>query len=130
VTRLADAGEYERRAAVAAVVHALPKPVLVSDDILAQPWHATGGTYPAYVIDPLWLFLGRREGLITGEGPGVLFRTGAVRSAVVPTDGELRKAAESAGFACERVVASAIAGVTYAVCERRPGLSRSAAPRR
>ena len=121
VTRLADAGQYRQRAAVAAIVAALPKPVLVSDDILAQPWHASGGAYPSYVIDPLWVFLGERAGLIAGDGPGVLLRTGAVRAAVVPTDGELRKAAVAAGFACDRSVASAVAGVTYAVCERPAG---------
>jgi|GEM_PF-2550534 len=123
VTRLADAGQYQRRAAVAALVDALPKPVLVSDDILAQPWHASGGAYPSYVVDPLWVVLGRQAGFITGEGPGILFRTGAVRSGVVPADGELRRAAESGGFACGRVVATGIGGTSYVVCERPPARS-------
>jgi hypothetical protein len=118
VTRLADAQQYQRRVAAAARVHALPQPILISDDILAQPWHSTGGAYPAYVIDPLWMFLGRRAGLVPSEGTGALLRTGAVRSAVVPAKGELRTVAEAAGFTCTADAALSAPGDERVVCAR------------
>ena len=101
VTRLVTPEQRRARAALAAAVDALPAPLFVSDDILAQPWHSSGGRYPAYVIDPLWADLGRRRGLIAGSAPAALIRSGAVRAAVVPAVGGLRKVAEAAGFRCE-----------------------------
>ena len=80
---LASPAESEDRAGLARAVDRLEKPVMVFDDILAQPWHSTGGRYPAFVPDPLWHVWARDHGLFEGGGAAAMIRRHEFRSLVL-----------------------------------------------
>lgn len=96
---LADAAEYAARSALARDVDGLEKPLLIFDDILSQPWHSTGGRYPAFVPDPVWYGLARDRGLLEGGGAPAMIRRREFRSLVIEPwrDGEI-SAAREAGY--------------------------------
>lgn len=83
--RIALAGpeEYRARDDLAKAVDRLEKPVLIFDEILAQPWHSTGGRYPAFVPDPIWYGWARDRGLLEGGGAASMIRRHAFRSLVL-----------------------------------------------
>jgi hypothetical protein len=89
------------RAALADDVDRLGKPVLIFDDILAQPWHATDGRYPAFVADSFWYWEAKSKGFLKGGGAEELIRRREFRSLVLDASmvGELG-AAREAGY-CE-----------------------------
>jgi hypothetical protein len=95
--RLADAAEYAGRTSLAGAVDGLEKPVLVFDDILCQPWHATGDRYPAFVPDMNWYWVGKAQGLFKGGGADELIRRHEFRSLVLADwmAGEMKAARES-----------------------------------
>jgi hypothetical protein len=80
---LAGPAEFEARAGLARAVDRLEKPVLIFDDILSQPWHSTGGRFPAFVPDPVWYGWARDHGLLEGGGAGAMIRRHEFRSLVL-----------------------------------------------
>jgi hypothetical protein len=46
----------------------LPKPLLISDEIYALPWHSNNGSYPAVTIDPVYYSDAKERGLLQGGG--------------------------------------------------------------
>jgi hypothetical protein len=94
----------EVRAALAGDVDRLEKPVLIFDDILAQPWHATGGKYPAFVADSFWYWEAKSKGFLQAGGAEAMIRAREFRSLVLGDwmAGEMKAARES-GY-CEAAV--------------------------
>ena len=78
--RLADAAEYAARERLARAVGGLEKPVLIFDDILAQPWHASDDRYPTFVPDLNWFLAGKAPLLFEGGGAAPMIRRHAFRS--------------------------------------------------
>ena len=60
--------QYLSKKRFAEWVDALPKPILIRDEILAQPWHATGERYPALMLDYTYYADALRHGTITDGG--------------------------------------------------------------
>ncbi len=98
---LADPAEYAARARLARDVDALDKPVLIFDDVLAQPWHAGGGRYPTFVPDLNWYPVGRAQGLFEGGGADAMIRRHEFRSLLLDDSkaGEM-EVARASGY-CE-----------------------------
>jgi hypothetical protein len=94
---LADGRADAVRAALAEDVDRLEKPVLIFDDILSQPWHATGGEYPAFVADSFWYWEAKSKGFLQEGGAESLIRRHAFRSLLLDNSmvGEMRAARES-----------------------------------
>lgn len=101
VTRLATAEMRAAKRELARRVDALPKPAVVLDDVLAQPWHSSGGRYPAVVLDNVWFDIAARRGMLRHGGPETLLTRGLARSALVPAGGPYYRAAQAAGWSCE-----------------------------
>lgn len=96
---LGSAQEYAMRAALRDRMRTLPSPVYVDDDLLAQPWNATGDRYPAIVIDHIFYDSAHGHGLIEDGGVvGLIERRyfGTVVAFVPPF--YLLRAARDAGY--------------------------------
>jgi hypothetical protein len=65
--RLLSPAEEQDRRALANAIAGAPKPVLILDDTFSQPWHATGGKFPAFVVDPNVLADLRRTKIIPDD---------------------------------------------------------------
>jgi hypothetical protein len=94
-----DHDSYVARAHLADVIRELPKPVFVSDDdILEQPWIATGGQYPAYLVDPVYYDEAVVRGQIQAGGLEGLVRSRRFAEVIVKKDDPMRLVAEAAGY--------------------------------
>jgi len=68
--RLGSEAEYAARAALVDRLRALPRPVHIDDELLAQPWYANADRYPAIVLDRVFYDAAGGRGLL--ENGGVL----------------------------------------------------------
>ncbi|HWE04718.1 MAG TPA: hypothetical protein VG326_20090, partial [Tepidisphaeraceae bacterium] len=87
----------QRRAFVDALKSA-PRPMLIDDSMIAQPWLATGDTYPALVTDSEIFMLAQQKGLIPKDVRSQLVLRGVYRSAVAPRDSDIALALIARGF--------------------------------
>jgi hypothetical protein len=90
--------EHEKAVALAAYVDRLPRPVLVEDGFLAQPWHATNGRYPAYVPDVPWYRMAKAKGWMADGGLEKLVRQQAFTCLLLKHDLVSPKVAREAGY--------------------------------
>jgi hypothetical protein len=65
---LATAEEYADSERLAEFVAGLPGPILVEEQMFAEPWHSTGGAYPATVLDGYYYLSARAAGLLRESG--------------------------------------------------------------
>jgi len=94
---LASAGEIEDRRNLAARFASLPTPVYCEDEVLSLPWHSTGNTYPAVIIDHIFYDAAVRQGLISG-GVDRLFRDRYFGAAVLRDESPFIPIAVRAGY--------------------------------
>ncbi len=77
----------------------LPKPLFTRDGLFVQPWHATDGRYPSFVIDFQATDFMRRGGLMRGGGVADFIRGRHFRSLLLDrADAEFYPVALAAGY--------------------------------
>jgi hypothetical protein len=81
--RLLTSAQENNRRRLAALVAAAPKPVLIIDDIFSQPWHSTGGLYPAFSVDPAILKNLELRGIFKDDRIATLIRSRRFRTLIV-----------------------------------------------
>jgi hypothetical protein len=81
--RLLTQQEEDQRRLMAGVIAAAPKPVLIIDDIFAQPWNSTNRSYPAFVIDPSVLNELRLRGVVKDDRIATLIKLRRFRTVVL-----------------------------------------------
>jgi len=67
--------QEQNRRALAGLIAAAPKPVLIIDDIFSQPWHSTNNSYPAFSVDPTILYNLRLRGVIKDDRVATLVKS-------------------------------------------------------
>lgn len=85
------------RERVAAEFAKLPHPVFTDDELFAQPWHATGDTYPTVILDHVFYDAARSRGLV-GRGVEGLFEDRYFAAAVIPDSSAMLTPAIRAGY--------------------------------
>ena len=75
------------------LVASLPKPLYTDDELFAQPWHATGGRYPAVMLDHVYYDTAYPRGLV-GSGVEGLFRDRYFAAALLPSSVNTRSSNE------------------------------------
>lgn len=103
VTHLASPADLERKRALAERLPEYPKPLFIVDDVLAQPWNANAGRYPAFVLDVYWTALAERDGLLPHGMVEGLIRGGRFRTVVDAPGGRYAIAAAASGLRCDGV---------------------------
>jgi hypothetical protein len=95
----ADKESYATKARLAEVVKSLPQPMLVMDDILAQPWFTTSNRYPAVVLDQWVYFRAQNFGLFQkAQGLPRLFQQHYFASLLLKPGNSLHRDAVAAGY--------------------------------
>jgi hypothetical protein len=89
---------YAQRREMSALLARLPKPVLIADEILSQPWHATAGRYPAFVMDGLVYEQAEKKGLLEGGGLVGKVRRGEFGAVVAAPNSAFAREAAEAGY--------------------------------
>jgi hypothetical protein len=85
------------REAIAAIVDRLPRPLFTDDELFAQPWHATGNTYPTVLLDHVFYDTASPMGLV-GRGVRGLFEDRYFAAAVIPDSSAFVTPAFHAGY--------------------------------
>jgi hypothetical protein len=85
--RLLTRQQEEDRGVLAGLIAAAPKPILIIDDIFAQPWHSTNGAYPAFVIDRVVLAELEMRGVVKDDRIATLIKLQHFRTVVVSEPG-------------------------------------------
>lgn len=98
-----DRFEFERRAALAALMQRLPPPVYIDDEALSVPWIANRNQYPAVLPDPVAYHDAVARGLVNGGIPQ-LFRDRYFGSALVVPRSAAHKAVIEAGYVTKETV--------------------------
>jgi len=79
-------------------LQALPKPLLITDEIYALPWHSSDGSYPAVTIDPVYYYAAKERGLLEGGGLEQLVKNRFFASAILLHGDDLADVAVGAGY--------------------------------
>jgi hypothetical protein len=93
-----DGERYAQRREMSALLARLPKPVLIPDEVLSQPWHATAGRYPAFVMDGLVYEQAEKIGLLEGGGLVGKVRRREFGAVVAAPNSAFARAAAEAGY--------------------------------
>jgi hypothetical protein len=93
--RLLTQQQEQEQRLLAGLVAAAPKPVLVIDDIISQPWHSTDGRYPAFSIDPIILLNMRLRGVMKDDRIATLIQLHRFSTVVVSVPDHISIARQS-----------------------------------
>jgi hypothetical protein len=99
--------KYASRVQLAATVRALPRPMLVKDEILSLPWNSTADSYPAISSDWFWYELARTRGRLHGSVESKIASKG-FETLVLPLDDPLFPQAMAAGYTVRELIDSAL----------------------
>jgi hypothetical protein len=105
---LTTAEAFDRRAALAARLAALPPPIYTEDELFALPWHSSAGRYPAVMIDTLYYEELRRQGQVE-TGVDGLIRQHYFGAIVLPDESKYVPIAIHAGYRLRDTVADGAA---------------------
>jgi hypothetical protein len=90
--------DYQRLVAFGKFVETLPKPLFVDHSIFGQPWRATNGKYPAFLVDFYWYNAAKHKGWIQNGGFESLVRKRQFRCLLLNTGPISKEAALEAGY--------------------------------
>jgi hypothetical protein len=97
VLHLTTADAARDRERIASAFATLPHPVFTDDELFAQPWLATGNTYPTVMIDHVFYDAASPRGLV-GRGVKGLFEDRYFAAAVLPDSSAFVTPAFGAGY--------------------------------
>jgi hypothetical protein len=96
----ASDAQLQARQRLARAIATLPKPLFIADDIFSQPWHSSGGHYPAVALDYVWFDIATRAGAVGENALQLLPRTHGLRSVIRPAGDPWLAQLASSGFTC------------------------------
>ena len=101
--------------------------MLIVDEVMSQPWHATNNRHPALVIDTMSFSLAQGRGVVPRTLMQELLIRGKYESGVFPRDSDVARAALANGFVAHELPREATAGADL-VLLTLPGAAATTRP--
>lgn len=118
--------DYDRRAELLAIVEGLPKPVFIEDDILGQPWFATGGRHPAVILDRVYYDTALGQGKLGGGLEALIERRHFAALLIWTPPWHLQRAAIAAGYVSASSIPAGEGSLQVLLRDRPAGLQQPA----